>query len=139
MIQRESTVVQFSSNTAITVSSLVFVEYSLYFSLDQSILIHGILLLAMVVVCCLRQLSDFQQNCQIVFSPQFLDHLCFLLWCRSSSKTKACNFFRYAFSARNRWTSFSRSSSTSLGNFVGRPLLPRPRRSIYSPSGPSVR
>ena len=33
---------------------------------------------------------------------QFLDHLCFLLWCRSSSKTKACNFFRYAFSALNR-------------------------------------
>ena len=99
MIHTESTVTQFICNAAITVSSFILVEYRLYFCFGLGVLINGFLILTMIVVCCLRQLSDFQQDCQIMFSPQFLDHLCFLLWCRSSSITKACNFFRYAFSA----------------------------------------
>ena len=61
--------------------------------------------------------------------PQFLNYLRFLRWRRSSSKTKACKFFKYSFSARSRCTSASRSSSTAFGSCLGRPLLPRPRRS----------
>ena len=58
---------------------------------------------------------------------------------RSSSKTKACKFFRYSFSARSRWFSAIRSSSTSLGNLASCPPLLRPRRSIANPSAPSSR
>ena len=60
MIQRESAVVQLGSDAAITVSSFVLMKYGLYFCLDWSIFIYGFLLLAMIVVCCFRQLSDFQ-------------------------------------------------------------------------------
>ncbi len=51
--------------------------------------------------------------------PQFLNYLRPLRWRRSSSKTKACKFFRYSFSARSRCTSASWSSSTFFGLAVG--------------------
>ena len=68
-----------------------------------------------------------------MFLPQLLNYLRFLRWRRSSSKTKACKFFKYSFSARSRCTSASKSSSIFAGIFLGLPLLPRPRRSTANP------
>ena len=39
-----------------------------------------------------------------MYLPQLLNYLRFLRWRRSSSKTKACKFFRYSFSALSRCT-----------------------------------
>ena len=50
--------------------------------------------LQMVIEGCTRQLSDCEQKRQREFLPQFLNYLRFLRWRRSSSKTKACKFFR---------------------------------------------
>ena len=46
MVQTESAVTKFICNAAIAVSSHVIMEYGLYFSFSQSILIHGFLLFA---------------------------------------------------------------------------------------------
>ena len=91
----------------------------------------------MVVEGRTGKLSDCEQKVQRELMPQFLNYLRFLRWRRSSSKTKACKFFRYAFSARSRCTSASKSSSTLLGSFFGLPVLLRPLRSTARPSGPS--
>ena len=50
--------------------------------------------LQMVVEGCARQVSDCEQKVQREFMPQFLNYLRFLRWRRSSSKTKACKFFK---------------------------------------------
>ena len=94
-------VVKLVRDAPVAISSLVFMEQFCDLGFDDGILILPNHALCMVVEGCSRDLSDFQQHCQIMFLPLFLDHLYFLLWRRSSSKTKACNFFRYASSARS--------------------------------------
>ena len=93
---------QFVCYTTVAVSTLIFVvDCSNLFS-GIGILISCALSFAMIVVCRAGQLSDFQNKRQRVSLPQFLDHHYFFFWCRSLSKTKACNFFRYSFSALSR-------------------------------------
>ena len=46
-----------------------------------------------VVKCAARKPGKLQQCLQGIFLPQFLNYLCFLFW-RSSSSTKALNFFK---------------------------------------------
>ena len=48
----------------------------------------------MVVEGRTRKLSDCEQKVQRELMPQFLNYLRFLRWRRSSSKTKACKFFK---------------------------------------------
>lgn len=48
----------------------------------------------MVVEGRTRQLSDCEQKGQRELMPQLLNYLRFLRWRRSSSKTKACKFFK---------------------------------------------
>lgn len=50
--------------------------------------------LQMVVEGRARKLSDCEQKGQRELLPQFLNYLRFLRWRRSSSKTKACKFFK---------------------------------------------
>ena len=50
--------------------------------------------LQMVVEGRTRQLSDCEQKGQRELMPQLLNYLRFLRWRRSSSKTKACKFFK---------------------------------------------
>ena len=102
MIQIDFTVVQLICDTTITISALVFVVNGSNFSFDTGILILFTLSLVMLVESRPGQLSDFQQHIQLILLPQFLDHHYFFFWCRSLSRTKACNFFRYAFSALSR-------------------------------------
>ena len=52
--------------------------------------------------------------------PQLLNYLRFLRWRRSSSKTKACKFFKYSFSARRPLN----LSKQILFYFAGQLLLP---------------
>ena len=94
-------VVKLVRDAPVAIPSLMLMEQFCDLGLDDGILILPNHALCMVVEGCSWKLSDLQQQFQIVFLPQFLDHLGFLLWCRSSSKTKACNFFRYASSARS--------------------------------------
>ena len=93
----------------------------------------------MVVEGRTRKLSDCEQKVQRERMPLLLNYLRFLRRRRSSSKTKACKFFRYAFSARSLCTSASKSSSTLLGSFFCLPVLLRPLRSTARPSGPSYK
>ena len=50
--------------------------------------------LQMVVEGRTRKLSDCEQKGQRELMPQLLNYLRFLRWRRSSSKTKACKFFK---------------------------------------------
>lgn len=68
--------------------------------------------------------------------PWFLNYQRFQPRHRSSSKTKACKFFGHSFSTCNHWTSASKSSSVSFGNFRVLPVPPCSLRSTAKPSGP---
>ena len=130
-------VVYFSCDTAVSIPSFVLVVNLDNFCLDFLVFVWNPHPLQMVVEGRARKLSDCEQKGQRELMPQFLNYLRFLRWRRSSSKTKACKFFRYAFSARSRCTSASRSSSTLSGSFFGLPVLLRPLRSTARPSAPS--
>src|SRR5699024_4055479 len=133
----KSTVSQFLCHTTVAVSSLVLCCNGADLFFQLYILLWLFLLFDTVIICAARETGNVQQQRQLVFMPQFPYYFCFLS-CRTLSATKAFNFFRYAFSALNRCTSANKSSSISaLSFFGGRPLLPRPLRSMYSPSGPS--
>ena len=94
MIQSNIAAVQFGCNAAIAVSAFVFVVYGCDFCFGSFIFVCAVHPFQMVVEGCTGQLSDLQQDCQRKFLPQSLDHLRFLRWRRSFSKTKACKFFR---------------------------------------------
>jgi hypothetical protein len=79
------------------------------------------------------RLRYFKQQFELEFPPQFFNRLRLLCRRCSSSETKACTFFRQAFSARNRCTPAIKSSSICPSGLGGRPAPLRPRRSAYSP------
>ena len=119
VVQEKSSAVKCHCDTPVSVSSFVFVVDSGDFCFCFLIFVCSLHPLQMVVEGRTRQLSDCRAEAtKRYFMPQFLNYLRFLRWRRSSSKTKACKFFRYSFSARSRCTSASKSSSTSLWQFL---------------------
>ena len=64
------------------------------FCLDFLIFVWNSHPLQMVVKGRTRKLSDCEQKVQRELMPQLLNYLRFLRWRRSSSKTKACKFFK---------------------------------------------
>ncbi len=86
-------VMQFFCDSAVSISFFVFVED--YNNLFLYHLVFGriLRLVQIVVERAARKSGKLQQCFQRVFLPQFLNYLCFLFW-RSSSSTKAFNFFK---------------------------------------------
>ena len=84
---------QFFCDSAVSVSFFVLVED--YNNLFLYHLVFGriLRLVQIVVERAARKPGKLQQRLQGVFLPQFLNYLCFLFW-RSSSSTKAFNFFK---------------------------------------------
>ena len=91
MVQEEIALVKFCCNAAIAVSSFVFVVNCRDLLFFRLVLIR---LLLLIVESGTGQLSDREQDLQRMFTPQLLNYQRFLCWRRSSSKTKACKFFR---------------------------------------------
>ena len=94
MVQEEIVLVKFCCNAAVAVSSSVFMINCRDLLFFRLVLIRLLLLFQMIVEGCTGQLSDREQDLQRMFMPQLLNYQCFLRWRRSSSKTKACKFFR---------------------------------------------
>ena len=94
VIQRNIPVTQLYGDAAIAIPTFVFMVYGCDFRFGSLILICTIHPLQMIVERCPGQLSDRYKYFQRMFLPQFLNYLRFLRWRRSSSKTKACKFFR---------------------------------------------
>jgi len=69
VIKQDVSLAKFSCNTAISISSLVFVIYCCYFFLCRRIFIWIFTLFKMVVECSSRELRNLQQHSQRVFSP----------------------------------------------------------------------
>ena len=118
MIQEKIALVKFRCYTAIAISPFIFVIDGSDLLFCRFLFVSAIHAFQVIVKGRTGQLSDWKKNLQRMFLPQLLNYLRLLCRRRSSSKTKACKFFRYSFSARSRWTSASRSSSTALGNFL---------------------
>ena len=102
VVDGEILVVKLVRDAPVAISSLMIMEQFCDLGFDDGILILPNHALCMVVEGCSWKLSDLQQQFQIVFLPQFPDRRYFFCWRRSLSRTKACNFFRYAFSALSR-------------------------------------
>ena len=94
MVYGEASAVQRRCDPPVAVSSFVFVVDGRDLRFDSFILICTVHPLQMVVESGTGQLSDREQDLQRMFTPQLLNYQCFLCWRRSSSKTKACKFFR---------------------------------------------
>lgn len=85
---------KFRCNTSVPISIFVHVVNSRDARFGTQILVWCCLPLDVVIVCGAGQLGDVKRQFQSKILPQFLNHLRFLYWCRSSSKTKACKFFK---------------------------------------------
>ena len=85
---------QLSCDTAVSVPSFVLLVNRNNFCLDFLVFVRNYHPLQMVVEGRTGKLSDCEQKVQREFMPQFLNYLRFLRWRRSSSKTKACKFFK---------------------------------------------
>ena len=122
---------KFFCYSPITITTFAFVVYTTYLGFYFSIFIRlwRIKLFAVVVICAAGNLGNINEQPYFEFMPKFPYHLCFFS-CRTLSETKAFNFFKYAFSARSRWTSAIKSSSISFLIFAGRPVDFRPLRSM---------
>ena len=94
MVYGEASAVQRRCDPPVAVSPLVFVVNCRDLLFFRLVLIRLLLLFQMIVEGCTGQLSDREQDLQRMFTPQLLNYQCFLRWRRSSSKTKACKFFR---------------------------------------------
>ena len=79
---------------AIPALSFILVVNRGNFCFDFLVFVWNIHPFQMVVEGRAGKLSDYEQKIQREFLPQFLNYLRFLRWRRSSSKTKACKFFR---------------------------------------------
>ena len=94
VVHREFTLVKFCRDPAIAVSSFVFMVDGRDLRFHSFILICTVHPLQMIVESGTEQLSDCEKNIQRMSLPQLLNYQRFLRWRRSSSKTKACKFFR---------------------------------------------
>ena len=139
MVQRQIAVAQLCRDAAVAVSSSVFMVNCCDLFLGCSVLIFAAHPFQIIIEGCTGQLSEGKKNIQRKVLPQLLNYQRFFVSASLVLQNQGLQVFRYAFSARSRCTSARRSSSACFGRvFGGRPLLPRLRRSIAKPSGPSV-
>ena len=101
VVQIYSSAAKRNRDTPVAIPTFIFVVDSRNLCLCLCVFICPVHPLSVVVEGGTGQLSDFKQNRQWIFRPQFLDYQGFFLWRRSRSKTKACKFFKYSFSARS--------------------------------------
>ena len=94
MFYGEASAVQRRCDPPVAVSPLAFVVNCRDLLFFRLVLIRLLLLFQMIVESGTGQLSDREQDLQRMFTPQLLNYQRFLRWRRSSSKTKACKFFR---------------------------------------------
>ena len=94
VIQRRVAVTCTGRYAAIAVSSSVFMVDCRDFFLGCLVLVCAVHPFQMIVERRTGQLSDGKKNFKRMFLPQLLNYQRFLRWRRSSSKTKACKFFK---------------------------------------------
>ena len=102
MVEAKASVAQVCGDAPVAVAAFILMVDARNGRLSIQVLVRRRLPLDVVVIGGAGQLSDIKEQLQRKTLPQFLNHLHFLRWCRSSSKTKACKFFRYATSALSR-------------------------------------
>ena len=93
-VQRQITVAKLCRDAAIAISASVFMVNCCDFFLSCLVLICAVHPFQMIIERRTGQLSDGKKNCERMLLPQLLNYQRFLCWRRSSSKTKACKFFR---------------------------------------------
>ena len=94
VIQRQIAVAQLRCDAAIAVSATVFMVDCCDLFLGCLVLVRLFHPFQMIVEGRTGQLSDGKKNFKRMLLPQLLNYLRFLRWRRSSSKTKACKFFK---------------------------------------------
>ena len=94
VVARKSSAVQFNCDTSVPIPPFVLMIDCGNFCFDFLVFVWNIHPFQMVVEGRAGKLSDCEQKGQRELLPQFLNCLRFLRRRHSSSKTKACKFFR---------------------------------------------